>query len=268
MGRSSSPAGWPRLFRRRLSVPLSVALHAAVFYAVGLVPWAASDIPQPAVPRTRVVWLEQAFAPIPQESALDPSEARAAIEPARPSTEPRLEERAANVDPPASEPKTRERVTAPIAVEPSARSTEATAPARDPEDRSAAETASPVPEVDWDKERQDAVRDVLEQRARERTYLTFSLEDLVEEPEPSDPVPLPLVVDNCVIVKGRLQRFAALMMGRCVREARADLFAAIKPGYLKAHPVCIETRPDNPGSFLSDGRQISTVKCELVANEE
>jgi hypothetical protein len=124
------------------------------------------------------------------------------------------------------------------------------------------------PEIDWDKERSAAVRDVLEERARRGEYLTFSFEDKIpKEPEPVDPPPTPLVVDNCVIVKGRLQRFAALMTGRCVREARGDLFAAIKPAYLRSHPVCIETRPENPGSFLSDGRPVSTVKCELVANE-
>jgi hypothetical protein len=242
---------------------MSVALHAAVFYAVGLVPWAASEMPELAAPRSQVVWLER---PVARQRALDPIEASTAIEPPVPAAEPQPEQREANLD-----PQPPERVPVPSAVEPSTRLPETTAPARDTEDRPAdavVETTNAPPEVDWDKERQDAVRDVLEQRAREREYLTFSLDDLVEEPEPTDPVPLPLVVDNCVIVKGRLQRFAALMMGRCVREARGDLFAAIKPAYLKARPVCIETRPDNPGSFLSDGRQISTVKCELVANEE
>jgi hypothetical protein len=265
------PAGRPRSLRRRLSVPLSVALHAAVFYAIGLVPWAASEIPERPVSQRQVVWLEQSPAPLPERRAVDPSEASATSEPTVPAVEP--EKRTANVVPaPPASPPVERRPTPPV-VEPSARPTAPTAPVRAAEDRAdvrAAEPAAapPVPDVDWEKERHDAVRDVLEQRATQREYLTFSLDDLIEEPEPADPVPLPLVVDNCVIVKGKLQRFAALMMGRCVREARSDLFAAIKPAYLKAHPVCIETRPDNPGSFLSDGRQISTVKCELVANEE
>jgi hypothetical protein len=125
-----------------------------------------------------------------------------------------------------------------------------------------------LPEVDWEKERRNAIESVLEERAHARQPLTFSRDDVIEEPEPIEPSLPPLVVDHCVIVKNKLQRFAALMTGRCVREARGDLFALIKPQYLKSHPVCVETRPESPGSFLSDGTMISTVKCELVADED
>jgi hypothetical protein len=152
---------------------------------------------------------------------------------------------------------------------------EAVAPRTEPD--STADEAAPqssgrsgktLPEVDWEKERRDAIESVLEERALGHGPLTFSKDDVIEEVEPMEPTLPPLVVDNCVIVKSRLQRFTALMTGRCVREARGDLFALIKPEYLKSHPVCVETRPESPGSFLSDGRIISTIKCELVANEE
>lgn len=267
----------PRSLRRRLSLPLSVALHAVAFYAIGLVPWAASEIPEPERKQREVFWLDQALQ-VPDPSAVEP--AAATNEPAEPVAPP-PDSSAASPSPPP-----------PTTIEQAASTTPSTtpAPSAPPRDSSAAspspapdetpervaseqpsvvselEAPAPLSEVDWEKQRHDAVRDVLNRPPR-RGYLTFSIDDLVEEPKPVDPLPLPLVVDNCVIVKGRLARFAALMTGRCVREARGDLFAAIKPAYLKARPVCIETRPDNPGSFLSDGREISTVKCELVAAE-
>jgi hypothetical protein len=270
-------AGWPRSIRRKWAVPLSVALHAAAFYAVGLVPWAASELPAAPVPLHRVVWLPDS--PPPTASPIDPAEANVAIEaPPLPAPAPPDEPAAsvARVPPLLRAPpeRLRARATAPAPVAPTVPPALPPEPAQRGEQAAtpsgAATPAAPgVPPVDWEKERHDAVHDVLEQRAQRRDYLTFSLDDVVKkELEPVDPVRPPLVVDNCVIVKGRLQRFAALMTGRCVREARGDLFAAIKPAYLKSHPVCIETRPENPGSFLSDGTQISTVKCELVANEE
>jgi hypothetical protein len=250
-------------------VSLSIALHAGVFYAIGRVPWAASEIPQPiASPPHQIVWLEDWRRPNPDQRALDAVEESARAADNQPSEVP-PPERTANVTPPARLPAAPKPVTVP--------SEPATAPVRERvepsvESNASSEETSPpastLPEVDWEKERHDAVRDVLEQRSRQREYLTFSLDDVIEEPEPVEPVLPPLMVDNCVIVKGKLQRFAALMMGRCVREARSDLFASIKPAYLRAHPVCVETRPDNPGSFLSDGTQISTVKCELVVDDE
>jgi hypothetical protein len=261
------PAARPRSNRRRWALPLSIALHAAVLYAIGRVPWAASDLVQPPSPQREVLWLEdwRRLQPAPEDLALDPTEP---TEPAPPPAEPIALSPSETVA--RSPPRRAEASVAPAP--PIARAPEPGDPLDEaPADASAATVAtapSTVPEVDWEKERHDAVRDVLEQRASQREYLTFSLDDVLEEPQPVDPVLPSLVVDDCVIVKGKLQRFMALMMMRCTREARGDLFALIKPGYLKAHPVCIETRPESPGSFLSDGTPVSTVKCELVAEEE
>jgi hypothetical protein len=77
-----------------------------------------------------------------------------------------------------------------------------------------------------------------------------------------------MVRDNCEIAKGLLQRFFVQMRGGCVRDAYGDLFAAIKPDYLKARPVCAETRPEAPGALTSAGEIVSTVKCELVVQED
>jgi hypothetical protein len=126
----------------------------------------------------------------------------------------------------------------------------------------AAQRAAP-PNVDWEKERQAAARSVVQQQGRPGT----SLDGSSEKPRPAEPVEpatTALVNDGCVIAKNRAQRFTARLMGRCVRGPRGDMFAAIMPEYLKVRPVCIETHPEAPGSVLSDGTEISTVKCELV----
>jgi hypothetical protein len=253
----------PRPFPRRWrGLSLSLAVHAAVAYAMARVPWAASELPLPPLPAQEVIWL--AGLPAPKEPALEPDERLATAAPPlapAPAVEPAAR---ADQPPPSRAPAPRAR-SAPRPPEPPA-----PAPAA-PEAVAGADVSqggATLPKVDWNKERLDAVRDVLERRATERQYLTFSLDDVVKEPEPAEPVLPPLVVDHCVIVKNRLQRFAALMTGRCVREARGDLFALLKPGYLRSHPVCLETRPEAPGSLLSDGTVISTVKCELVANED
>jgi len=222
-------------------------------------------MPQPQRPQTQVFWLDDWPRASTREPAPEPAEASVAST-VTPLAEPALENRASSIEesPPVRPPPRRRPAAATVEPKPRADAPTAPSPADQPK-------AASVPEVDWEKERHDAVHDVLEQRASRREYLTFSLDDLVKpepEPDPFASVLPPLVVDHCLIVKGKLQRFAALMTGRCVREARGDLFAAIKPAYLKAHPVCIETRPDSPGSFLSDGTQISTVKCELVAGEQ
>jgi len=265
---SGGPTGRRPSQRRRWALPLSIALHAAVFFSIGVVPWAASDLPQPPPLQARVVWLTELPEPKPDERALDPTEAATVDEgPAPAAAVPAASATPKPEQPPASPPAERRPATRPVVPNPRPAPASVPPPATSSSTTEAPAAAS-IPEVDWEKERQSAVHDVLEQRAQQREYLTFSLDDLIKEPEPAEPVLPPLMVDSCVIVKGKLQRFAALMMGRCVREARGDLFALIKPAYLKAHPVCIETRPESPGSFLSDGRQISTVKCELVAGDE
>lgn len=274
--------------RRRWGLAFSIALHGGVLYAVWQVPWAA--IPVSAVqPRTaavsRVVWIRE-VPPIeaPSEPTLDP-----ALEPGGPQADtivtlvhpaiPELPVRPDLPPPPRSAPEPRRprpgsEPTVPAPNAPPA-DRERVSPPAEP-DRAAPEAAPDssglntraLPEVDWEKERRDAIESVLEERGQGREPLTFSRDDVIEELEPVEPALPPLVVDNCVIVKSKLQRFAALMTGRCVREARGDLFALIKPEYLKGRPVCVETRPESPGSFLADGTPISTVKCELVADEK
>ena len=273
--------------RRPLGLALSIALHGGVLYGVWQVPWSAPAALQPRTPGSvsRVVWIrELPAARAPSEPTLNPE-----LDPGGPVADtavalvhpaiPELPIRPDLPPPPRSAPEPRRtrpgaEATAPAPSAPQAERkpiaprTEPDSAASEAAPDSSGRSAKSLPEVDWEKERRDAIESVLEERALGHGPLTFSRDDVIEEPEPIAPVLPPLVVDNCVIVKNRLQRFAALMTGRCVREARGDLFALIKPEYLKGHPVCVETRPESPGSFLSDGTMISTVKCELVADED
>src|SRR5882672_8060157 len=127
--------------------------------------------------------------------------------------------------------------------------------------------AAPPP-IDWDKERSAAVRNTINNPAPQ--YRTFTYDDVPKrkpQPLPIEPVP-PAKIDNCAIFKNIFQAALLGMIGKCVRDARSDLFAGARPPYMDEHPVCRETRPDSPGAITSDGRVISTVKCDLVAEDE
>jgi hypothetical protein len=238
-------------------------MHAVVFYAVGRVPWAATEL-QPST-KPMAVWLDERALrdrpPKPEPPPDPPAEPPPAEQP--PAT--------AAVPPPEPVPAPEESPPRPRAVAPTPPPAERAAESAE-EPRPPPETVAPpapAPRIDWEKQRRDAARAVLEDREREGEYLTFSLED-IEEPEVQkvDPAPKPMVTDNCVITSNKWARMAAMMIGRCVREARGDLFADAMPLYMKARPVCTETQPESPGAVTSTGEVISTVKCELVAEEE
>ena len=126
-----------------------------------------------------------------------------------------------------------------------------------------------VPHVDWEKERQRAAASVVEERSREKAGRKFSLDDIAKPEAPPQDAPLVQVPkDHCAIATSKLERFALQMLGRCVRDARGDLFAAIKPDYLKSHPVC-EAAADAPPTFVdARGNEYSTTKCRLVVDEQ
>jgi len=237
-----------RALRRRAGLLLSVVLHLAVLGVAIRVHWPAQQMPA-ANAVARVVWMTE----LPNPVVEPPTEA-----PERVAT-------AAAPTPEAVPPETK---TPRIKQKPARGSVQPVEPAPTPALQEEPPSGSQRPLLDWEKERHDAVASVIAERANSRHYVTFSADDLVKEAlAPPEPVPPPFV-DDCVIAHGRMQVFMARMMGRCVREARGDLFAAIMPEYLTTRPVCAETHPDSPGSVLSDGTEISTVKCELVARAE
>ncbi len=253
---SAAPASGPlthRALRPGAGLLLSIGLH---FVALGVfvsVRWPPADAAAPRPPEA-VVWLAE----LPQaavEPQIDPlpelivRSAAPAPDAGAPPVEPRPARKA-------------ERPRARAAPAPRAAQSEERAAVPAPEEPNAPRA------IDWEKERRAAVASLIAELLSPRHYVTFSADDYIKEPPaPIEPV-LPPLVDDCVIAHGRLQVFMAQMMGRCVRDARGDLFAAIMPEYLTTRPVCKETHPESSGSLLADGTEISTVKCELVVRAE
>lgn len=238
---------------RYAAIAASVALHSVLLYAASRSPW-----PTPAsLNGPPIVWLE-ARAVVPPRQILP--EPPPDLPPESPPPEPAEAPPPPKVEPPAAAESPPEPEQAPV--------TES-AGAEPPRPAEESDLREPTrPRIDWNLERRRAITSVLEEHERAGDYRTFSLED-IEEPEPQkiEPAPKPMVTDNCVIATNRFARFAAMMIGRCVREPNGDLFADAKPAYLNLKPVCRETRPESPGSVTSDGRVLSTVKCELVPEE-
>ena len=247
--REAEPGSGRRTPRRPVAVGLSLALHLGLFYALTRAPMLVSEARTPPPPPPAVVWLRdlpprEALPAPPEAPAVEPSPEvpPEAIEPPPPKrAAPPTPKRTAGRRPPPEEPP-------PAAVEPPPQ------PA--------------PPRIDWEKERSAAVRGTINNPTRQ--YRTFSYDDVPKpkrQPLPIEPVP-PAKIDSCAIFKNIFQAAFLGMMGKCVRDARGDLFAGARPAYLDEHPVCHETRPDSPGAITSDGRVISTVKCDLVADDE
>jgi hypothetical protein len=255
---SFSAPTWQRAFARAgPALPWSILLHAVLLYAVSRFSWIATleRVSEPPA----VVWLND-WRPVEPEPV-----ARAA--PIVP-VEPNAEAPAVPIGPP-SEPA----VDAPSPVAPlvETRSTE-------PEADAVAPTTEPrsiivAPPVDWEKERKNAASRVVEDRALRESHRTFSLDDVPEDdhgvPARTPPTAIAEAVKNpCAIAHGWLQRFAMQMIGRCVRDARGDLFAHIKPGYLAMRPICAESVPEQPALAAERSQEFPTVKCRLAPRAE
>ena len=236
--------------RSAYALPLSIAIHAVVIVAVSRVPWAASEMAPPSPILS--VWLQTMRTPQPRapEATESPDERVPELVPEELAPAERPPEPPPEKPAPQPEP-------APAVAAPS----EAPPPQAE---------RAPRPDIDWDEERRRAVRGVIENQEHERGYRTFSPDDIAPKKREPDvePAPPPMVVDDCVITTSKVKRMMMMMIGRCVRGPRGDLFADIKPFYLKARPVCAETRPEAPGAVTSTGEVISTVKCELVVDQE
>jgi len=266
-----SASGWRKvLAHSKPALPLSIALHLVLVYSVSRMSWVAAEIKSRSP--TTVVWLndwppaEEAApeleeprpveipAPSPQNApAPAPEEPPVvAVEPPTAVPEPTLDDEAPETD---------------LTTDDADAAAPATAPDADDRERSYF-----VPGIDWERERREAAARVLEQRDREEGYRTFSLDDVPEgapREQPSPPTAIAEVMkDKCRVVSGRLTRFAMQMLGQCVREARGDLFADIKPAYLRNRPLCAESRPGQPPIMDARGNEISSVKCRLVDDDE
>lgn len=257
------------LSRVRRALPASAALHALVLYATTQIGWQSSPLARTAAAPS-VVWLAaRRIEPKSDErSTLLPDlEARAAVALAPP---PPVEESEYERQPPRAE---RELPRA----ETELPREERKRPGEVQQDSTPRPAAAPEPAprtaIDWEAERQRAAASVIQEQ-QEAPHRSFSLADLPErERTEGDAVPptsiAEVMEDGCVIAKNRFQRMAMMLLGRCVREARGDLFADAKPSYLAKLPVCVDTRETDAGPVQSASRrEYPTVKCRLVDPEE
>jgi hypothetical protein len=151
------------------------------------------------------------------------------------------------------------------------------------------------PGIDWEQERTNAVRRVLEAQAREDGRITFSSEELFEEPEAEPPNPREHIFDSpqrgptrSALTPGQgRSRFANRVaelcnaltggfginlfgfgVGTICADAGpgADFFADIRPDYMESLPVCVETR--DPLLNPEGSNEFPTIKCRLVHKDE
>jgi hypothetical protein len=269
-----------------LAWTVSVIAHLTLIYVASRWSWASTIDLERSSPAT-VVWL--ASLPRPEPPPLFPPEPLEVLEAEQPP-------------PSADEPS--EPATQPETAPAEARSAPSNAivpeSATAPTPPQAAPPNRLRPNVDWNAERQNAIASVIEEREREQNYRTFSLADVLDEepPPPAEPTPERSFFEPCPVVGSRMKKFAMMLVGRCARvEARADMFAHIKPAYLDMRPLCtdvptataaatdVTTEPRTPtaatAQFDSDGVPLppqfsdgvvataaTSVKCRLATEAE
>lgn len=271
---------------RTLAPLLSIMLHVAVIWAVGRAPWGVPDAPA-AAPVARVVWLREA-PPLARRERVLPEPDRVPPEPERVPREPeRVPPAPAQTDVPAE-------------AQPPARAGASPAPETDGAPRP--RRSYLVPGIDFEEERERAVAKVLEDRMREERYLTFSTDDLFEEPQAEAPNPREGIFDNpqrgtrggpgAALTPGRsrsrfLNRlaeicnaltgglgigFQGLDLGSACADPgpMADYFADVRPEYMNKLPVCTqnEALAALGAIYDADGNEIPTIKCRLVDVDE
>jgi hypothetical protein len=140
------------------------------------------------------------------------------------------------------------------------------------------------PGIDWEQERNNAVRQMLEAQARDAGRITFSSEELFEKPEAEPPNPREHIFDSpqrgkswSALTPGqgrshfanRVAAFCnALTGGALCADAGpgADFFTDIRPAYMESLPVCVETR--DPLLMPEPSNEFPTIKCRLVKKDE
>lgn len=251
--READPNSGRRTSRRRrpLPVALSLAVHLALLYVLTRVPMPVSEAHVASPIAASVVWLREL--------------------PAREAPPAPPEPQAAEPPPKAVAPPPPKRTTPAAPKRPAARK-QPEEPAAPLVEAQPPERTEPPPRIDWDKEREAAVRHTIENPGG--PYRTIGPTDIPErkrDPLPVEPAPTAMqkvMSSRCAIYKNRFQAALLGMVGVCTRDAAGGLFAGARTPQMDEHPVCRETRPDSPGAVASDGRVISTVKCELVADDD
>jgi len=276
---SSRPDSVGRL-RRRTAIAVSVALHAALALAAAHLAWRPAALPPAIESPPAVMWLRDWQPPMPPRAEeaelaamlppplLVPAPRREPVPEPRPAPSREAEAPAEHLQPeeaPADAPPAADDEAAPRSEPPA-------------DDDSARPSVAVLEGVDWEEERRRAIEQVLEQREREEHYHTFSLADVLEEPEavPREPGPERSIftpgaggrrapsalrpgqartrigralADLCHALTGGVGvgfgPFA--LFSACAEDnARSDLFAHLKPEYLKRRPEDFVTRRPPP----------------------
>jgi len=291
---------------RALALPLSVALHIGLLLAASLMNWPASELR--ARPAATVVWLgdwrvvrPEAAAvtePVEEASRPPPREDLAVTGPLEQAGHEPIERLIDDLE--AAPPLVAERDTRP---EPPAVSDEFTIieNVQEPEPRTVAtapaagsdSTESDLPsEIDWEAAKRQAIANVVEQLEREAAYTRFSSDDLDAEVPLEESLAEGRIFDTptrsgpsllapgksstkfgrwfselCNTLTGGFGLFGASVCAD--NEAQSDLFAVIKPEYLKKRPVCADPGLTDPVLAAASREQgISTIKCRLVYADE
>jgi hypothetical protein len=297
------PRNAPVRWNRAAALTLSIAAHVVLLYVASRAPWIVDDTENRAPPA--VVWLGD-WAPVEHEQQAVPE--LPTEPPESPVVSPSSSERSAPETPATDTPPERparalSTVRAPDVTVPDQaaesdvernRAEPAAPAARAPDAPDSADDV--LPGIDWEAERRSAIRQLSERREREESYLTFSTDDLIEQTPSEDslePRPEKSVFESSRgggraalpygRSRGKVGRFVSELchaltggfglfgMSVCAEDnARSDLFAHIKPDYLKKRPVCEEVpiMLAQLADVTSDGEPETAMKCRLVAKDE
>ena len=252
----------------------SIGAHVLAGYALSSHLWPGASL---SPPPTAEFFLFEMPAPRPPEAV-----------PVAPPVEPVPEAREEPAPPPAPAPVPRRAEVVPeptVVVEPP--------PAVEP-----APSAEPAPAprapIDFDEERRRAANQVVESRAAQKEYLTFSMDDLVAprpEPEPErrsifDGTGATATRGPTVGQLGQARTkfghkvsalcnaltggFSVLGFGSfCAGPSDSEpsgLYPEVRPAYLDLMPECVDTRDTAPE--LAREAPFPTVKCHLVKPDE
>lgn len=259
----------------RMAFVVSVAVHVIAAYAMSRHGWPDASPPRAPLP--------DFFFELPRPRPTEP-----AVEPQPEATLPE-EREAAPEEPraPAPAPRAAEVVAPPVVVvEPSA----AVAPPAE------LEPAPPPSVVDLDDARQRAAQEIVTERAAERAYMTFSIDDVAPPRPEAEPAPKRSIFDGGANSGGRsvgqvgqqrtklghklvalcnaltggfgvgFQGFGLFSACASPDDGPSGLFPEVRPAYLDMLPECVDTRDTAPALALE--APFPTIKCRMVRQDE
>lgn len=268
----------PLMARFQLALPVSLAFHAGLIYAVNRVPWYAPDI-EPS-PLTSIVWIT-APPPMRKPAAETPISDELPVEDL---PEPVSEDKA--------EPEKLDRPVV-IAPEPQIEAPQVNQTGESLADDETEAGAGGIDyvtrEVDWDEERRRAVSRLMDENRFGNGYASFSTDAQGKKPAAAELRPSESIFDAptrrpSALTPGRTRTRFGYWASRVCNELSgggigifglasicvddgpaADYFGHLRPAYMEKLPECekVETAPLD-FEFTGDPAALSTSKCRLV----